>query len=77
MLHGVPGGSGRGPARQTIAERLRMIGEPRGVEVGGGTADRTDFIGCQRGSRIWKVITRGWVENKLSATKIILGSMKF
>lgn len=70
-------GSGRGPARQTIAERLKMIWEPRVIEVGRGTADRADFIWCQRGSRIWKVITRGWVENKLSATKIILGSMNF
>lgn len=47
------------------------------MEVGGGMADRAGCIGCHRELTIWKVSTRDWVDNKLSAITSVLGSMNF
>lgn len=49
----------------------------RDMEVGGGMADRAGCIGCHRELTIWKVSTRDWVDNKLSAITSVLGSMNF
>lgn len=49
----------------------------RWVEVGGGMANNAVLTGCQRVPKSWKVSTRGWIDNKLSATTIILGFVKF
>ena len=47
------------------------------MDVGGGMASNAVLTGCQRGPKSWKVSTRGWIDNKLSATTIILGLVKF
>lgn len=39
-------------------------------------ADKADLIGCQRGTQRWKLSTREQIDNKLSKTTNIQGSIR-